>query len=210
MDNVSLWIGELDAAARRLLGRFVEFLPDLIGAVILLLVGWITARLLRAGSLRLAHLTNRLLDRLLDAESAERLRLSQPASVVVGNGVFWLVILVFVTLATRVLGLETFTQWLERIVAYLPTLIAGALIIVAGWLVSTLGRDLVATAVASAGVRQSALVGRFVQGAMMMVALVIGIDQIGIDVTFLMTLIAIVVATALGSLSLAFSFGARA
>ena len=101
-------------------------------------------------------------------------------------------------------------------VVYLPTLLAGGLIILAGGLIilvglliSTLGRDLTAATVASAGIAHAELFGRGVQAAILVTALVLGINQIGIDVTLLVTVIAILVAAAAGSLSLAFALGAR-
>ena len=94
-------------------------------------------------------------------------------------------------------------------VVYLPTLLAGGLIILVGLLISALARDLTSAAVASAGFPHADLFGASVQAAILLTALVLGINQIGIDVTLLITLIAIMVAAVVGSLSLAFALGAR-
>ena len=52
-------IRPLTAGLRQIADSILELLPSLIGVVLLLLVGWIVARLLRALTLRSAHTLNR-------------------------------------------------------------------------------------------------------------------------------------------------------
>ncbi len=209
MEHVTTWFDGLRASAADLLDTMVGYLPNLIGALLLLLVGWMLARVVRAVAGRLGDTVNRILDRFVRIGSPTRFRLSPQALKLIGNAAFWLVILFFITAATRVAQLDAFSSWLGRILAYLPTLLAGALIILAGYLVSALVRDLVAATLGSAGVAQSELFGAAAQGATFLTAAVIGIDQIGIDVTVLIALIAIVVGAVLAGLSLAFALGSR-
>ena len=209
MEYVTTWIDGLRASAANLLDTMLGYLPNLIGALLLLLFGWLLARAVRALAGRLGDTVNRLLDRFMRLGSLTRFRLSARALKVIGNAAFWLVILFFITAATRVAQLDAFSSWLDRILAYLPTLLAGALIILAGYLVSALMRDLVAATLGSAGVAQSELFGTAAQGATFLTAVIIGIDQIGIDVTLLIALIAIVVGAVLAGLSLAFALGSR-
>jgi hypothetical protein len=187
----------------------IGYIPNLVGALLLLLFGWVFARLVRAGAGRLSDALNRLLDRFMRVDSLTRFRLSPQASKLIGNVAFWLIILFFITAATKVAQLDAFSSWLDRIVAYLPTLLAGGLIILAGYFVSALVRDLVSATLGSAGMAQSELFGSAAQGATFLTAVLIGIDQIGIDVTVLITLIAIVVAAMLAGFSIAFGLGAR-
>ncbi len=209
MDGISTLLADLSKAANDVLVNVVTYIPTLIGAVILLLLGWVFARLARAGIVKGGDVANRLLDRVLTAGSWAGMRLSSRALVLVGNAVFWVIILFFITAAAETAHLDAFSSWLDSIVAYLPTLVAGGLIVLVGYLISTLIRDLVAATISSAGLGQSDLFGAMAQGATFLTAIVIGIDQIGVDVTFLVTVVAIAIAAVLGSLSLAFGLGAR-
>jgi small-conductance mechanosensitive channel len=209
MDEVSLWVEAVSSAASRLLAQFIEFLPTLIGALVVLVVGWLLARLLRSAVRRLLRWSNRFFDRRMGTERARALKLSPTMVQLIGNIAFWLIILFAVTLTTRVLGMVAFSAWLDRVVAYLPTLLAGGLIMLAGWVISTLARDLTAAAVTSARLAHAEVFARGVQGAILAMALVLGINQIGIDVSLLTTLIAILVAAGAGAMALAFGLGAR-
>ena len=209
MENVSAWLADFRATVLDGLDAFAGYLPYLLGALTLVVVGWLVGRLLRALFIRVGAGLNKLLDRVVRPLGARRLRLAQPIITLIGNVMFWVVVLIFAAMAARVGRLDAFTAWLDRIVAYLPTLLAGGLIALAGYLVSTLIRDVVSATVASTGSGQADLFGFVAQSAVFLSAVVIGLDQIGIDVTLLITLLGIVVGGSLLGIVFAFGFGAR-
>ncbi len=208
MEQASLWIDEISQAVARAVSQVVEYLPTLVGALVVLAAGWLIARVVRSLGIRLARWLNGFLDRRVGPERARHLRVSNAGVKLLGDVTFWVIILLFVTAATRVLGLQAFSAWLDQVVAYLPTLLAGGFIILVGLLVASLAHDLTFAAVASAGMPHAELSGRSVQAAILMTALVLGLNQIGIDVTLLTTLIAILIGAVVGSLALAFAMGA--
>jgi small-conductance mechanosensitive channel len=208
MENIPDWGGSFAAAFSGMAARLIEYLPNLLGALGLLLAGWLVARALRGLAVRLTHLLDRLMLRLPRNRALPRPTSPDRSGQIVGSIVFWVVILFFVTAATHVLGLAVFTAWLNRVVEYLPTLFAGALILLAGFLVSIISRDLTIAATPT-GVPQREMLGRIVQIAILVTAFVIGAEQIGINVTLLVVLAAVVVSTLLGGVALAVSLGAR-
>jgi small-conductance mechanosensitive channel len=207
METQESWRQVIEGSLSRAIQALIDFLPELLGAIALIVVGWLIARALRLGSVRLARLIERLLQRMLPARARRVARPSLPPETF-GSIVYWLVILFFLIAATRVLGLEPFTDWLSRVMAYLPTLLAGIVIVFAGFLFSRLGRDLVTAAAPLPG-RQRSLLGVGAQSIILATAVVMGADQIGIDVTFLMILTGIAAGALLGGLALAVSLGAR-
>ena len=195
----------MDQFAQALLDR----LPGLLGALLLLTVGWLVAGWLRKLTRALGARLNRQLGRVLRGEHAERVRLSPALLRLLSNLVFWVALLGFVTAAARVADFELLTGWLDRIVDWLPQFLLGVVIVVTGYLIAAVVRDLVYDALDSAGVAQRVLIGKLAQTATFLAALVIGIDQVGIDVTFVTTMIAVVLGVVLAGFSLAFGLGAR-
>ena len=185
--------------------RITGHLPQLLGALALLLVGWVLARLLRTAARRGAALLDALISR---NRAGSRWRVGRSAALL-GSIVYWVVLLFFVTAATHTLGLQTFTEWLARLLDHLPALAAGLLIVVAGYLLSGFVADLVqATATALAPAQRSAL-ARLAQGATLVVALLVGADQMGLRITWIAILAAVLLGTLLGGVTLAVSLGAR-
>ena len=206
-ENVSL--GERIAQlSGLLLDAGMTYLPSIVGAVLLLMLGWVLARILQSVAQRTLTLADAALLRLLGEGWAARLRLAR-SSDVLGAIVFWAVMLFFVTAATQVLGLATFTQWLARLLEYLPTLLAGLLIVIAGYLLSRFAADLILTTAGRIAPAQRTVVARAAQLTILIGAILIGADQIGIKVTFLAIFAAAALLAIAGGVIVATSLGAR-
>lgn len=202
-------LGEaLANAASTIIERFVAYLPSVFGAVLLLIVGWVLARILRALTTRSVLLLDTLLARLGAPAGVERLRMGH-ASSVFGAIVFWVVVLLFVTAATQVLGLQTFTDWLARLIDYVPTLAAGTLIVVAGYILSRFVSELVQATATRLAAAQRNLLARIAQVTIFAGAILVGADQIGIKITFLAIFAAAAATAIVGGLALAVGLGAR-
>ncbi len=209
MQTLSDWGAALHTAFAQFVERAAQFLPSILGAFLLLLIGWVIARVLRTLAIRSAVIVDRMLLRLTSTGHTERAKLPPSSAKILGSIVFWVVLLFFISAATQVLGLNAFTAWLAGVVDYVPTLFAGALIIAAGFLLSRLSRDLVVATSAIAGPKQRELLGRTVQAIILVTALLVGADQIGIKVTFLVVIAAAAGGTMAASVALALSLGAR-
>jgi small-conductance mechanosensitive channel len=209
MDVFSQWRDALAGVLDQTIARLALYLPNVLGAFLLLFIGWVVALVLRSAAVRLTLLGERALTRFSSRHGEVATRLPTASAKILGSVVFWVVVLFFLTAATQVLGLSSFTSWLARIVDYLPTVFAGALIIFAGFLVSRLAREVVVAAASSANEHQRALIGRVVQASILVTAILVGAEQIGIKVTFLVILAAAAGIALVGAVALALSLGAR-
>jgi small-conductance mechanosensitive channel len=206
MDNLG---AALTSAGSDIIASIAPYLPSVLGALVLLVVGWLLARILRVLTVRAVLLAETLFTRLsTQAEHTEPLRMRR-ASAVIGAIVFWSTVIVFVTAATHVLELTSFTEWLARLVSYLPTLAAGILIVVAGYLLSRFVADLVRATSLQFEAAQRDLLARVVQVTILTGTILVGADQIGIKITFLAIFAAAVAIVVGGGLALAVGLGAR-
>lgn len=187
--------------------RAVNTLPSVLGAVALLLLGWVLAKLLRAASHRLLQWSDSALEQLLGQGRASRIRLARSANVL-GSIVFWAVMLLFITAATQALGLATFTAWLASLVDHVPTLLAGILILAVGYLLSRFVADFVLGA-ARLPMAPRLVLARAAQIAILVGALLVGADQMGIKVTFLAIFAGGIAISLGGGAVVAISIGAR-
>lgn len=195
-------------ATSTMLERLASYLPSFVAAILLVLVGWILARMMRALAIRAALLVDTMLPRLGLPASVSRLRTAR-GSAVAGGVMFWVVLLFFVTAATQVLGLQAFTDWLAKLIDYLPTLAAGLLILAAGWLMSGFAADLVQATAKGLEPGQRDVLARIVRVSILVGAILVGADQIGIRITFLAIFVGAVAVTVGGGLALAVGLGAR-
>ena len=92
--------------------QLAEYAPKLLGAALLLLLGWLIARLLRGLAVKVMHLLELVLHRLWRGPAGRAALLPSASVEVVGTILFWVVIVFFAAAATHVLGLDAFSSWL--------------------------------------------------------------------------------------------------
>ncbi len=208
MDRVE-WSARFFAGVTEITGQIMAYLPRVLAAIAILFAGWLIAKLIRMLSEHVISGLDRFWHKAVLRSGLEQLQPRYPPAKIAGEILFWLIILLFITLAAQILGLGVFVDWLTKVVAYLPVFLAGLLIVLAGFIVSSLVRDLVAATAISAGMSQGDLLGRAAQVVILLTSIILGIDQIGIDVMFLAVVMGIILAATLGAVALAFGFGAR-
>lgn len=203
------WIASLSDALDIWLARALAYVPSAVGALLLLLLGWIVARLLRSWTARSFARLNRMVagrpvaDE-LKASGADRLA-SGAASLIV----FWLVWLVFLAAAGEVLGLTVVTRGLSRLAQYLPNIFGAVLVVLAGLVLSNLARGALARTATSAGLDFGPVLARAVRVVILLVAGVIALDQLGVDSGLLVVSTNILLASLIGGVALAFALGSR-
>jgi hypothetical protein len=206
----------LDAAVQALRDRLAELgsqlishLPELVAALLITLAGWLAGRWLRRMTVKVGERLYRRLERAERAPDPDAAPRSSILVHLVGNVVLWSTLALFATVAVDVAGFDAVVTWLGRLVQYLPNLLLGLLIIVAGYLLSGAVRAFVGDALASANVSQRVPLARGAQLITIAAAVIIGIDQMGVRVALITTVLSIMLAGFLGGLSLAFGLGAR-
>jgi len=203
------WAEALNDSMTLLAQRIGGYLPHILSALALLIGGWILARILRLASVRLIAGLDALLRRQGMERFLIRIGLQRPASELVGGFVYWVVFLIFFAAATETLGLPVVATWLGGVSTYLPRVLVAALILLGGFLAGSIARDALTTAAGAAGIAYGALLGRIAYIAILLIAVITGIDQVGIESRFLTATITIVIGSIVGAAALAFGLGAR-
>ncbi|PIQ66314.1 MAG: hypothetical protein COV96_02155 [Candidatus Zambryskibacteria bacterium CG11_big_fil_rev_8_21_14_0_20_42_18] len=192
----NLWIG------------VVNFVPNLVIALIILILGWLIGALFGRAIWQVFK-SLKVDDALRRAGLESFVRrggLELDSGAFVGALVKWFVILIFLVAALDVLGLSQVNFFLQDVVlGYLPRVLAAALVLlVAGVIGDVIGR-VVVTAAKTADVKSAHFVGAIAKWAIWVFAILVALSQLGIATSFSQTLFTGVVIA--GSLALGLSFG---
>jgi small-conductance mechanosensitive channel len=210
MDRLeNAWAELVDWATGRMPDALLAAIVVGAGYLVARLARGLTDRLLRRFSLRLVALVERAARRRgvpseLSAQQAELV-----TGAIAGRIVFWLVFALFLAAATAAVGIPVMSTWLAGFASYLPRVLAAGGIILLGILVSHLLRVVILSAATSAGGRHSSALARAAQGAVVAVAVVIAVEELGIETTLLTVLATTILGAMLGGCALAFGLGAR-
>jgi len=209
MERLRAWGAQLVAVFSDTLESLVTYLPVVLTAVAVLLIGWLIAHVIRGLVRRALESMDWLFARLVPRAGGRSETLARVTGRAVSNVVFWLVLLVFAASALRILGGTLFERWTETLLTYLPSAISGVIIMVVGFIGGTLARHVLEQASVGLGVGQSSLVGRLAQAVIVVSCIVIGIDQLGVNVNFLIQLTTVTAAAVFGGIALVFALGTR-
>ena len=202
----------LSQAFSGLLVGVVNFIPQIVIAVLVIIVGWLIGAAL---SKVVAQIIKALkVDKALEAAGARELvrkgGFELNSGVFLGELVKWFVIVVSFIATFDILGLRDVNQFLEGVVlGYIPQVIAAVLILLVAVVVANaLQRTVIASAKA-AGFASASLLGAVTKWAIWIFAFLAALFQLNIAATFIQTLFTgFVVALSL-ALGLAFGLGGR-
>lgn len=197
------------ARARDLYFSVIEHLPNLLGALALLLAGLAAAWLLRFLVTRVVRFGLRRLRRVRAFAEHPAEERYQAVPQLTGRIVFWFVLLLSIAPSVEVLDIAAVSAIVSDFTGFLPRILAAALIVLVGLLFGDLANTGVHGAAARMGVGNPELAGRLVQILVWGVAIMIAINQLGIESTALLILLAVVFGSAFGASALAFGLGAR-
>jgi small-conductance mechanosensitive channel len=203
------FISNLREIYAQLVVDFLEFLPKLLGALGVLVVGYLLAHLLRLLIRRLLENIDRLLPSQLSRRAIQRLGDRHSFAELVSRVVFWFVVFISLTVATEVVDLKVVSTWLSGLTTYLPQLLAAVLVGFVGIAAGKIVREMISRFSQTVGVGQPQALGRTAQVVILIATGIIVAGQIGIEVVFLTQLAVIVVASVLGGAALAFGLGSR-
>jgi len=186
-----------------MLRDLIQAYPEL-AAVLVLVLGVVLGKLAEVATRYLLELGDRLVARF---GGRDRHTVSPIFQQVLALLVFGTVLALSAIVAVRLLQIPQLTAWLDSVLAYLPRFLLGVFIIGVGNVLGALLRNLAAGMLAQGD--SNAALPRLVHVLVVIVAAITGLQQIGIDISFITQLSLIVLAALLGSLSIAFALGAR-
>jgi small-conductance mechanosensitive channel len=203
------WQSAIDETFTDFSQQLINYFPQLIGTIGVLLLGWLVAHTLSLSTRKVIQGLDVIFARFTRIDGINQERIQGSYSVIISKIVFWIVMIFFLTVAANILGWDVFAGWLDSIVSYLPGLISGLIIILGGFLLSNFAKATISSAADKAGMTQSAGMARAVQIVIIFSAIIIGVEQIGLNIGFLSNVIVASIAILLAGAALAFSLGAK-
>lgn len=182
------WYNSFSLISTTSVAQISAFLPRLGGALLVLIVGALVAKLLK-----------RVVVKLFDALSVSSLikntpiehfvtntEVNQKIEEILGSIVYWLVMLVVVQTSVTILGLEPLSEVLNRVINYLPNVIAAILVLFFGTLLAGVVESVVKGSIKTIDGRSARMLGKIASYLVMSITLMAAISELGIASEFIM------------------------
>lgn len=206
------WTDILQYSFQSVWAEFVTFLPQLVTALLVLIVGWVIARTLKTV---VETIFKRLkIDSALDAAGVDALTekagYSLNSGAFVGTLVKWFIIIVFFVAALDILNLEQATAFLTEVVlGYLPQVIVAVIILFGGFILASFTEKMVVAGGKATSFASTALLGKFAHYSILVFAFLAALNQLAIAPELVQMLFAGLVFALSLAFGLAFGLGGR-
>ena len=190
---------------------FMSFIPSLIGALAVLIIGLIVATGLGTVVEKIfeAMKTDRFLGKLGIAPYVERAGLQLRGSYFVGRVVHWFIVIAFLIAASDILNLKTFSEFLNRVLEYIPNVVAAVLILLAAVVIGNFLKRVVTASVLSARLHAAHLLGAITWWSVVVFGFLAALVQLNIAVSIINSIITGFIAMLALAGGLAFGLGGK-
>lgn len=209
--TVTDWSGTLWHGLTAGLDRFANGVPTVLGAILILVIGWIIAGALAKVVAKLAQVAHvdTLADHARVNDFLSRAGTRMKASDILGETVKWIIRLIFIEMAAEQCGLTQVTALVNGILAYIPRILVSLLLLGVGAFLGNLLAGIVRGAASEAGMSSASLLGKLASGAVMAFAIIAAVNELGVAPVVVNTLYIGLVAAISLALGLAFGLGGR-
>ena len=196
---------------REMLTRMVGYLPTLLGALIILIVGWIIAKTIRGIVNRVLKIIRfeKLADKAGISEILRKGDLKATTCEVLSGLVYWLVIIMVLVMVVNALGMHQASSILESLFTYIPNVIAAIFVLVIGMFLASFVSGIVRTAASNANLPKPDILAGISRWAIIIFAATISLKELGIAPLLVTTTFNIIFGGVCLAVALAFGLGGK-
>ncbi len=196
---------EIVEIIRQVLLDFAAAIPNIIGALAVLFVGWVIAKI--AGhslkKLFLALHINRYADRINETDFATKANFKLDLSNFLSKVVYYLLLLIAVMAATDVLGMPIVSAMVADLIGYLPRLLSALALFIIGIYLAEFVKKIVLASCESLGINSGPIIANFVFYLIFLTLTVSALAQASIETSLITSNLTVI----LGGVVLAFAIG---
>lgn len=207
MDQIDIFLSSLSDS----LAEVTSFLPRLLIAVVVLILGWMLAKVARTAIMRLLVILK--FDRVTEKSGLESFlkhaEMEVSIASILGNLAYWMIILIMIVTVANSLGLQMVADLFNKVVLYIPNVIVSILVLVFGTILARFINRLVFAWLSNVEFSGALTVSTFSEYAMMVFVFFMAMEQLQIA-NELLTAAFIIAFGAVGlAFAIAFGLGAR-
>ncbi|OGE93907.1 MAG: hypothetical protein A3K08_01850 [Candidatus Doudnabacteria bacterium RIFCSPLOWO2_01_41_7] len=196
---------------QNLYARFINFLPNFLVAVIILVVGWVVASFVAKLIRQVLHSAkvDEIGDKLGLDEISNRTGMKMSVSGTLAWLVKWFLLIAVFLAAADILNLTEISAFLNQVLLYIPSVIAAAAILLVGTMLARFLVNLVRHSVKAAGLVSADLLATVTTWAVMIFTVLATLDQLRVAEGFVTTLFTGIIAMLAIAGGLAFGLGGK-
>jgi len=190
---------------------FMSALPNILGALFLLLLGWVIAKItayIVRKTLKAAGF-DKLSKKLKLDEMIGESKIEISPSQIVGKFVYWVIILLFFVTASDTLGWAVVSKSISDLLTYLPQLFSAIVVFVIGYYIATFVKKGLRGILDTLAVASARIISSFAFYLIVVIVSLAAVNQAGIDTNILTSNVTIIIGGIVLAFAVSFGIGSR-
>lgn len=211
MNEFSNW-SELFLESLQLFGeKFIGAIPGFIGALLILLLGWLFARLVAGAITRLLGLIrfDKLAESIKADQFLQKANVTVAPSQIVGKFVYWILILLIIMTASETLGWNAVSEEISNLLGILPNLLISIVFFVVGTYIASFVRDFIKSTTRSLGISAGRLISSFVFYLLIAIVTLTALEQAGLDTNIITSNLLLIMGAILAAAAISYSIASK-
>lgn len=211
MEKLTEWTEVVQSSFIAFGEKMVNVLPNILGALLLLIIGWFIARGVSFVIQKLLKTLkfDDLGEKLIESSTINPKFLSIKPSKLVAKFAYWIILLLFFISASDTLGWAAVSESIGNLINYLPQLFSALVIFVLGLYIASFARNVLKTTFNSFGLVGGNILSEIVFYIILVIIGTTATDQAGIDTTIITANITIIFGGFLLAFAISFGYSSR-
>lgn len=196
---------EIVEIVKQVLAKFASAIPNIVGAIIVILVGWAISKLVSKALQKVFESIkiDRFGEKINETEFATKANLKIKLSSFLAKLVYYLLLLIFIMAATDVLGMPVVSEMVSDLITYLPRLLSALVLFVLGIYLAEFVKNIVLAATNALGIPSGKIISSFIFYLIFLTLTISALAQASIETSLITSNLTVI----LGGVILAFAIG---
>jgi len=211
MNDFSNISGIFENIFATLVAQFQDFVPRVLWCLVILIAGYFIAKAVKIIIKQILSRIgfDRIGERLNEIGIIKQLKTEVSLSDIVAKVFYYYLLLIFLTLAAEKLGVDTITNMVMSLVNFIPKLIAGAIMLQIGIMLSDAIKTAVIALCKSFNISSAKLIGNIAFIFFLIITFITALGQIGIETALLESSFILIIGGVVGAFAIGYGIASK-
>jgi len=205
------WITPISEPITAMVIKIWSYVPNVIAAIVILLVGLVVSKILSSAIIRLLKLSK--IDVLSEKSGLAKMlkvgEIKSTLSEIIGIIIYWLFILIVAVTAAQALKFTAAVGLMTRLIGYIPSIISAILVLAVGLFLASILGSFVLTAAKNAGLKKANLLTQLVKIILIIFAVAIALEQLNVGRGIVTQAVSVMLLSVGAGFAIAFGLGCK-
>ena len=211
METIQRWEEIMLSSFTTFAQRIFNVLPNLIGALLILLIGWLIAKGISIAIRKLlqSKALMKVTSRLNKLALLQRSDVSLDSGLILSQFAYWVILLIFFIAASETLGWTAVSRTLNSLINYLPALLSAIVIALIGLYLAQTIKSIIQAALHSLQIGAATLISNIVFYLIATIVVLTALEQAGVDTRIVTANLTLIIGAIVGAFAISFAIASR-